>query len=123
MGIKVPFALSDEKYHEKLVTILDKMFENCKDCVVIPYTKCKNENIFCQYNILRGDKYIPFYKREITKYLSSDINYKVRNGKIYYVQYVEIEGIRCDIDAHDLEEWGLEYVKINEQSSILEAWI
>ena len=79
MGTKVPFALSEDKYHEQLATILDIMFENCKDCD--KYTKSKNENIFCQYNKLRGDKYIPFYKRHIEKYLSGDINYKVRNEK------------------------------------------
>lgn len=121
MGAKVPFALSEDKYHEKLATTLDKMFENCKDCDI--YTKCKNENAFCQYNTLRGDEYIPFYTREIHKYLSGDVNYKVRNGKIYYVLYVTIEGMRRDFNVHNLEKGKLDYVKINEQSSILEAWI
>ena len=90
MGAKVPFALSEDKYHEKLATTLDKMFENCKDCDI--YTKCKNENAFCQYNTLRGDEYIPFYAREIHKYLSGDVNYKVRNGKIYYVLQIREKG-------------------------------
>ena len=87
------------------------------------YTKCKNENAFCQYNTLRGDEYIPFYTRHIHKYLSGEINYKVRNGKIYYVLYVTIEGMRGDFCVHTLEKCRLWYVKINEQSSIREVWI